>query len=308
MKKETEDFIWKLEKGSKEEKVYKNLERQIERVFKHCRQGSKKTNPRYKSGVKHLAKLLAVAYNKKSMNNISNSALELYVEQAQEAGYSSKYLNTNMSAIRFFIDQIKDSSYVKTNSELGVISVKQEDRIGPNRAWSADQVREMYKIARESGYTRESEAIRLAYAQGLRIHEVTKLDRATLLNALKTNKLTIKGKGGLIRQVPIRNQASRDHIKQLAIQTPATSYKVFVLKNEQTHEVIKGIQNFIQNYRYKVVEPGGHNITYHGLRHTYCQERYKELIQSGKNDHNARLQISRELGHFRIEITNIYLN
>jgi hypothetical protein len=62
----------------------------------------------------------------------------------------------------------------------------------------------------------------------------------------------------------------------------------------------------------------------HGLRHSYAQERYKELTehdcpaQGGKTsreltkeekaqDLEARLQISRELGHEREEVTAVYL-
>jgi len=33
-----------------------------------------------------------------------------------------------------------------------------------------------------------------------------------------------------------------------------------------------------------------------------------ELTQNGFNDYSARLKVSKELGHFRIEITEIYLN
>lgn len=301
------DSMWEIEKGSKSENIYKNLEKQIEKTFKHCRQGSKKTRFRYKDGTKHIAKFLAVAYQKQSLNNISNQALEEYVQQAQEIGYSKGYISTNLSAIRFFVNQIKDSSYIKSNKELGVESRTQEDRIGPNRAWTRTQVEEMYRLAINNNYSRVADVVRLAYTHGLRLHEITRLDRATLLKALRKNELTIKGKGGLIRQVPLRNEAARKHIRELADKTPLNSYKVFVLKNEKTHEVMKEAQNFIQNYRDKVIEPGGHNITLHGLRHTYAQERYLELTEAGKGEYDAKLQISRELGHFRAEVTDIYL-
>src|SRR5690606_19508821 len=102
----------------------------------------------------------------------------------------------------------------------------------------------------------------------------------------------------------------RKHIQKLYEQTDPRAWKVFVKENEKTHEVIKQVQNFIHNYRNQVQEDlknGRANITFHGLRHTYAQERYKELRESGKGDYNAKLTVARELGHFRIEITNTYL-
>lgn len=301
------DLIWEIKPDSKEEKIYKNLEKQIERIFRNCRQGSIKTRIRYKDGAKHFAKFLAVVYKKQNMNNISNQSLEAYVEQSQESGYSTSYITTNMSAIRFCVNQIKDSRYIKSNKELEVNNRTKEDRIGPNRAWTRDQVTKMYRLAIGNGYSRVADIITLAYRQGLRLHEITRLDRATLLDSLRKDKITIKGKGGLIRRVPIRDDLSRKHIKGLIDKTPVNSYKVFVSSNEKTDSVINQVQNFIQNYRGGVIDPGGHQITAHGLRHTYAQERYKELIEKGIREKNARLQVSKELGHFRPEITDIYL-
>lgn len=307
MRELEKELVWRIDPGSREERVYKNLEKQIEKVFRHCRQGSIRTRRRYEDGTKHVAKFLATVYNKQNLNNISNKALEAYVEQAQEAGYSTSYITTNMSALRFFIDQIKDSRYIKSNIELGVESRTQSERIGPNRAWTGEQVRTMYKLAKENGYERVADIIRLSYAQGFRLHEVTRLDRATLLEALRKDEITIKGKGGLIRRVPIRNDKAREHIQDLAKKTPTNSYKVFVKPNEKTHEVMKVVQNFVQNYRSNVVKPSGHHITVHGLRHTYAQERYQELLNEGKLEHEAKLTVSRELGHFRPDITDTYL-
>lgn len=299
------DKYWKLDPGCKAERVYKNLERQIEKTFKHCRQGSIKTRARYEDGVKHLAKFLAATYNKQSMNNIENKHLEAYVEQMQEASYSSSYVTTNMSAIRFFVDQIKDSSYIKSNEELGVIPRGSEERLGPSRSWTKDEVQKMQDIAIKKGFERVADMIKLSYLQGLRIHEVTRLERADLQRALRENQLIVRGKGGLVRPVPLRNQEARDHLQKLIDKTRVKGFKVFVNSSEKTHEVIKQVQNFIYNNRHLVQEKDSFsdtraNITVHGLRHSYSCERYVELRHEGKNDYEARVQISRELGHFRV--------
>lgn len=304
------DKYWQLPKGSKEERVYKNLEKQIEKTFKHCRQGSIKTRERYKNGVSHFAKFLAGSYKKQNMNNIRNEHLQAYVEQMQEARYSSSYVTTNMAAIRFFIDQIKDSSYIKNNEELGVIPRGLEERIGPSRSWTQNEVQKTQELAVGKGFERIADMMKLSYLQGLRIHEVTRLERVDLQRALSSGQLTVKGKGGLIRNIPIRNQEAREHLQKLINQTDVRNSKVFVNPGERAHEVMKQAQNFISNNRHLVQEERGDNqanITFHGLRHTYTQERYVELRGQRLNDYDARLQVSKELGHFRVEITNIYL-
>lgn len=300
----------RLERGSKEERVYKNLEKQIVRIFKHCRQGSIKSRVRYEDHVKSIAKFLAVSYNKQNMNNISNSHLEAYVEQMQEAGYSTSSVTGAMSAVRFFIDQTKDSSYIKSNEELGVISRSLEERIGPNRSWTPNEIQNMQELAIDKGFGRVADMIKLSHSLGLRIHEVTRLERPDLQRALREDSLTVKGKGGLIRSVPLRNENVRQHLQNLITQTNVRCSKIFVNSSEKTHQVIKQAQNFISNNRHLVQEERGvnqTNITYHGIRHSFTCERYVELRGQGLNDYTARLQVSRELGHFRVEITNIYL-
>ena len=48
-------------------------------------------------------------------------------------------------------------------------------------------------------------------------------------------------------------------------------------------------------------------LTFHGLRHTYAAEMYKLFVMSGKDEHTAKLEVSRLLGHEREDVTNIYL-
>ena len=45
----------------------------------------------------------------------------------------------------------------------------------------------------------------------------------------------------------------------------------------------------------------------HGLRHSYAQERMRELLALGKPYYSARVIVSQELGHFRGDIVEVYL-
>jgi uncharacterized protein YoaH (UPF0181 family) len=45
----------------------------------------------------------------------------------------------------------------------------------------------------------------------------------------------------------------------------------------------------------------------HGVRHSYAQERMRELQALGKSYDQSIAIVSQELGHFRPDITEVYL-
>lgn len=296
---------WNFEMDEKTLNIYRNLSNQIDKAFRHTRQGSIKTRHRYEDGMNHFAKFLAETFKKQNLNKIEDKHLQSYVEQMQERGYSKSYVTTNLSAIRYFIDiRGGDSKRLSTNKELGVEHRTREDRIGSNKAWSEDEFTKFVKCAENSKEFRYANMVKLAYSQGLRIHEVARLDKSQLINALKEGILTVKGKGGLVRSLPLYNK----ELVQSLCDNTKNGDKVFINKEEQTHKVINNLQVFIYNHNKEFSNKNDRNLTFHGLRHAYAQNRYRELINKGIDDYSARLKVSKELGHFRVEITEIYLN
>ncbi|MGG7179460.1 hypothetical protein ACQPU1_17995 [Clostridium paraputrificum] len=55
--------------------IYRNLSNQIDKVFRHTRQGSIKTRHRYEDGMNHFAKFLAETFKKQNLNKIENKHL-----------------------------------------------------------------------------------------------------------------------------------------------------------------------------------------------------------------------------------------
>ncbi|MEG1285268.1 MAG: tyrosine-type recombinase/integrase [Romboutsia sp.] len=296
---------WNFEMDDKTLNIYRNLSNQIDKVFRHTRQGSIKTRYRYEDGMNHFAKFLAESFKKQNLNKIEDKHLQVYVEQMQESGYSKSYITTNLSAVRYFID-IKggDSKMLSSNKELGVEHRTKEDRIGCNKAWSFNEVQKFIGYAEKNKEIRYANMVKLAYLQGLRIHEVARLDKSQLVNALKEGYLTVKGKGGLVRNISLND---KELVQRLCDNTK-TGEKVFVNKDEKTHKVINNLQVFIYNHNKEFSNREDRNLTFHGLRHAYAQNRYRYFREKGIDDYNARLKVSKELGHFRVEITEIYLN
>ena len=286
---------WKL--TEKERNIYHNMEKQIEKVFRHAHQNAYETRARYKAGVQHFAKFTIECFRKQNFNRIEPKHMQAYVEQMQEAGYSKSYIATNLSAVRYFVDLMGgDSERLPTNRELEIDPRTTEDRIGRDRSWREEEYERMREKALEQGKRDYADMMKLAKEQGLRVHEVCSVNRDMLRHALETGKLTVKGKGGLVREIHVWN---REHLERLYNETPQGE-RTFIRQGEPTHLVINRLQNWI-------IQNRDTDITFHGLRHTYAQDRYRALLQQGESEYEAKRTVSRELGHFRVEVTSIYL-
>jgi len=148
----------------------------------------------------------------------------------------------------------------------------------------------------------------IARYAGLRLHEVMRIDTAIARRALKNGYITIKGKGGKIREVPINENIRVIFEKYLKL-TPS-GHKLFVPKGKKTHIAKTELQNFINAHRKFVTAPDSDKvapITFHGLRHSYAAEQYARLRTEGYSEYEAQLQVSKWLGHERDDVTRIYL-
>lgn len=146
----------------------------------------------------------------------------------------------------------------------------------------------------------------LTWYAGLRIHECFRIDTAIATQALRANTITVKGKGGKIRTVPI-NDSICIELKKFLTATPR-GHKLFVPDGVQTHHAIAQLQQYIYRVRPQVQDKGSTRpMTHHGLRHSYAARTYQELIDSGMSPFNASLRVSRLLGHERPDVTNVYL-
>ena len=124
--------------------------------------------------------------------------------------------------------------------------------------------------------------------------------------ALRENALTIKGKGGKIRTVPI-NDTIRIELQKLLAVTPR-GHKLFVPDNVPTDVAIKRFQQYLISIRPQIQdETRTTHLTHHGLRHSFAARTDQELIQQGISPLEASYRVSRLLGHERHDVTRIYL-
>lgn len=285
--------------------IFHSLVDQLDKLARHNRQGSFRTKDRYYQAMKRFCAYLADEYRLQKLTNISGKHLTSYVLWMQENDKSASTIKTDLSAIRFFHDKMCDPKYrLPDNDELAV-ELEQRCFGGTDRTWSNVEFNKMLGRAMAADRWDYILALYLARYAGLRIHECFRIDTATAEQALRENAITIKGKGGKIRTVPINHQitiAIREQLKRTK-----RGHKLLVPDDMHTDRAINQLQFFIYSNREDFQEDSDRPLTFHGLRHTYAAEKYMELIQNGTNALDAHFEVSRLLGHERADVTNIYL-
>jgi len=182
-----------------------------------------------------------------------------------------------------------------------------------SRLYTRDQVAAI--TARQAPHN--ALATEIAHAAGLRAHELLTLQRPhkqapderpaheLKFLGIRENSLsyTVHGKGGLTREVRIPLPLAR-RLEALRLAEPRTVKDRGV--NYRQHYDIGGGQPWSKSFGAASNVVLGWSKGAHGLRHGYAQERLAEL-QRHLPRKEALEVVSQELGHFRPEITEVYL-
>ena len=281
--------------------TYKNLLAQLDKVVRHTRQGSFKTRDRYTAACKRFCRFLADTYKLEKLANIAPKHIKAYTEFLQDKGLSASTIKTDLTAIRFYHDQMANTKHIlPSNQKLNLVRRKFG---GVDRSWSSLEFNKFLALCLSKNRHDYTCMACLGYYAGLRIEECFKVDTAQAEKSLKINILTTKGKGGLVRNVMIQESIKIELRKMLEL-TPRGE-KLFVAPDEKTHLAIKRFQNFINYHRKSFTE---NNLTFHGIRHAYAQNKYTEFKNDGLSDFEARKKVAELLGHNRDDVTRIYLS
>ena len=289
------------------EGIYKGLVEQVDKIANHNNQGSYKTRQRYYEANKRFCGFLADEYRVQKLANISGKHLVAYVEHMQERGLSASTIKTDLAAIRFFHDKMDNAKYRLPDNDELAIDLERRRFGGVDRTWTTAEFHRALIIAAAADHEDYVLAFYLARLCGLRIHECFRIDTAIAEQGLRESAITIKGKGGKIRTVPIEDERVPMMLKKLLKVTPR-GHKLLVPDDKKTDIAMKELQNFIYEHRTEIQDPGDSRpLTFHGLRHSYSAEKYKQFMDSGKSPLDAHFAVSRLLGHERPDVTNVYL-
>lgn len=283
----------------------------MEKVFREAVRATRgqmgvRTYFRYRSSMKKFLGFCAERFRLQKIQKIGDKHLRAYIDWRRENGVTEKTIKQDLSAVRFL------HRFTGAKNELAPNKVFDLERTSPggvNRAWTPGEYTGMLGLAQNLNRREVALTMQLARWLGLRIHECTRLSRSDAEKALQSGMLRVKGKGGKVRDVPLRPEAVKA-LRQ-ACEGLGRNEKLFVSPGEKTHRVIGRIEDFIYRHRDKVTrEERDVEITFHGLRHLYAREEYHSRMREARGHlerRRALLEVAELLGHGRGEITRIYL-
>ena len=286
--------------------IYQTLVAQLDKVARHNRQGSFRTKERYYEAMKRFYRFLADHYHLQKLANINGKHLTAYVLYMQEQEKSASTIKTDLAAIRFFHDKMERTKYRLPSNDGLAVELERRRFGGLDRTWSNREFNRFLITCMTDGHEDYAAIACLTWYAGLRIHEYFRIDTAIAKQALRENAITIKGKGGKVRAVPI-NESISIELKKLLTVTPR-GHKLFVSDDVPTDHAIQRLQQYIYKVRPTIQDENStRSMTHHGLRHSFAARTYQELVNSGVSPLSASLRVSQLLGHERPDVTRGYL-
>ena len=284
----------------------RNLNRDLLQLQRRTRQGSHATRRDRAYALAQVANALhELGYRGLRANGLKGKHIEALVRDWSDRGLSDATMMNRMAHLRWWAGQVGKGNMVKANADYGIAP----------RSHVADGTRRRDLDDAKLALVKDRHvrmALRLQAAFGLRREEAIKFtpsrdDRGACIR-LKASTT----KGGRPREVPVRNAAQRrllDEARRLAgggaLIPPQRNYA----EQRKVYEDQTRAAGLDRN---------------HGLRHAYALDRYEELTgwkapaaggpprggltgDRRRIDAAARLTISSELGHGRLEIARNYL-
>ena len=165
---------------------------------------------------------------------------------------------------------------------------------------------------------RHSLATEIAHAAGLRGHELLTLRRANKRPASSHRKwlagrfegrpnsirYTVVGKGGLKREVALPGHLA-ERLEERRWEKPKTVMDRGI-QYTQYYDMGGGLA-WSRSFSAASMRALGWSTGGHGLRHSYAQERIEDLQRDGHTYDSALELVCQEMGHFRPDITEVYL-
>jgi len=247
--------------------------------------------------------------NKDGLEGLTPNAAITYLEKRGQA-VGQKTLDMERQAIQIMMQHVTHK--LKPTERLPVIKSEQHTAL-TSRSYTSEQI----KLVASHQNERNALATNLSYQAGVRAHELLtlqKLDKnpadprpetAHKFNGRDAQSVaySVHGKGGLTREIrlplALSQQLEARAIDPLKVTDRGVNYR--------QHYDVAGGQQWSNSFSAASNRTLGWSRGAHGLRHSYAQERMNELQTTGLSEVDALETVSQELGHFRPEITKVYL-
>ncbi len=227
-------------------------------------------------------------------------------DRATEVG--QKTLDMERQAIQSMMQHV--TGKLAPTEKLDVIKSEQQ-QILSSRSYTPEQI----TMIAEAQTERNALVTEIAHAAGLRAHELYTLQRINertpdprparveKFSGREGSRYTVEGKGGLVREVLIPQHLA-ERLEDRRLDQPVQIIDRGV--NYTSHYDINGGNRWSSSFTTASNRALNWSSGAHGLRHSYAQERMSELQPSMPYE-KALEVVSQEMGHFRPEITEVYL-
>jgi len=262
------------------------------------------TSHSYESSLKLAADWLR-STGRGSLHELTPKAARAYLyERAKVVG--QKTLDRDRQSLQALLRQ---NGQLSEKQRLVVVQAHRQQEF-KSRNYNRDQVQRILSHQSE----RNAFSTELVSAGGLRAHELLTLmpagerpmdDRPADTEKFREGvRYTVVGKGGLVREVSLPTHlAERLEARRLKIPIDCVDRKI----HYKSYYDLSGGQSWSQSFSDASRKALGFSNGAHGLRHSYAQERNREVQALLGDVQRARTIVSQELGHFRPEITETYL-
>jgi len=238
------------------------------------------------------------------LKDFNNARAEAYlIERAEYV--TQKTLDKDRQALQM-LPRVNKPERIKSEVTNTGLATK-------SRAYTPDQIQHLVNHQQ----AHNSLATELAHHAGIRAHELFTLAPLSE-QAISTHRTwseerfegrdgiaySVVGKGGLVREVRLSSELSQ-RLEKLRYATPKNITDRGI--HYQQRYNIGGGKAWSQSFSSASKREFGWSTGAHGLRHSYAQERMKEIQSLGHTYQSALEIVSQEMGHFRADITEVYL-
>ena len=268
----------------------------------------------YTNCLKKVARYVNQQFNI-SLRELTPEQAKQYLDvRSEEVG--QKTLDQERQAIQAMMLNVTKALDISDKKDRLSFIKSAKDEIEKSRAYTNQQVSMIASAQSE----KHALVTQISYAAGLRAHELYTLKplehreveyrqereetKNTLFNARNGMRYTVVGKGGLEREVLIpvhlvEKLESRRFAEPQKVKDRGIFYR--------SHYNIGGGNNWSSSFSAASKRTLFRSSGAHGVRHSYAQERMRELQRVGLSRSLAYKTVSHELGHLREAITAVYL-
>ncbi|NBC03102.1 MAG: tyrosine recombinase [Bacteroidetes bacterium] len=223
--------------------------------------------------------------------------IRLWLGELTEEGMARNTIARKVASVRSFFKYCYKRGHIDKNPAHLLIIPKKEQRLP--KTVSIKEIEEMMELAdaEDAETVQEKAILELFYATGVRLSELTELDRDDL--ELQRKQVTVYGKGAKQRLVPLGDKAVKAlerHLSKRHQLLGKSTVKALFLTTKGERIYPRMVQRIIRKYLMRVSEVTQKSP--HTLRHSFATH----MLDAG-----ADIRLIKEfLGHANLASTQVY--